>query len=253
MIKKEWAMNKTPRTDAEIRLRSGQEVVLVGFARQLETELAEARAEIERLKKVSLEGMNNARRLSGAELKAAQRLRAESSPEALESERAANAVLTEELERKDNLIEQMREALEIGLDSTRELLHEFDKKYGRTIEKNRRYTERWEAQIKQIEAALEAANVGAAFGLESNNYKQVQSAIDLMKSRADEVKQLQVEIAWLKKLVEEMHDALNFSLYAERVRSGQVDAVTDKTDILAADIKKRKAALRLAERGASGD
>ena len=55
------------------------------------------------------------------------------------------------------LIEQMREALEIGLDSTRELLHEFGKKYSRTIEKNRRYTERWEAQIKQIEAALEAA------------------------------------------------------------------------------------------------
>ena len=67
--------------------------------------------------------------------------------------------------------------------------------------------------------------------------------------KTDEVKQLQTEIVWLKKLVEEMHDALNFSLYAERVRSGEADAVTDKAGILAADIKKRKAALRLAERG----
>lgn len=45
-------MSKTPRTDAETRLRSGQEVVLVGFARQLETELVEARGKIERLKHI---------------------------------------------------------------------------------------------------------------------------------------------------------------------------------------------------------
>lgn len=44
-------MSKTPRTDVEVRFRSGQEVVLVGFARQLETELVWARAEIEACKK----------------------------------------------------------------------------------------------------------------------------------------------------------------------------------------------------------
>jgi hypothetical protein len=68
--------------------------------------------------------------------------------------------ITELVASKDKLIEQMREALEIGLDSTKELLYEFDQKYGRTIDKNRRYTERLEAQIRQIEAALEAARRG---------------------------------------------------------------------------------------------
>ena len=43
-------MDKTPRTDSQIRLRSGQEVVMVGFARQLETDLAEAQSEIESYK-----------------------------------------------------------------------------------------------------------------------------------------------------------------------------------------------------------
>ena len=47
-------MSKTPRVDdrefAAIDLKPSSRVVYASFARQLETELAEARAEIERLK-----------------------------------------------------------------------------------------------------------------------------------------------------------------------------------------------------------
>ena len=84
---------------------------------------SEAQAEVERLKKISLTSINNATKLSRAELKAAQRLRKESSPEALESERAANAQLTEELEqaraeieRKDKMIKMLKINTRFDLD-----------------------------------------------------------------------------------------------------------------------------------------
>jgi regulator of replication initiation timing len=84
-------------------------------AMRLEERLAEARAEIEGLKRIGRTAVRNATKLSGAELQAAKRLRNSLLPEALESERAANAMLTDEIERKDKLIEQMREALQAAL------------------------------------------------------------------------------------------------------------------------------------------
>jgi len=78
-------MSKTPRVDdrefAAIDLKPSSRVVYASFARQLETELADARAEIERLKLVSQ---------NQETVIAAQR-------------RSAKA--------KNELIEQMREAL----------------------------------------------------------------------------------------------------------------------------------------------
>ena len=89
-------MSKTPRVDdrefAAIDLKPSSRVVYASFARQLETELAEARAEIERLR---------------------QELRDNSTLAARQIVPAEMLVddLTAEIERKDKLIEQMREAL----------------------------------------------------------------------------------------------------------------------------------------------
>lgn len=84
----------------------------------LETELAEARAEIERLNKgikvvqSAFKNYKNADAIiARAILKEAQILSASCDPDAVNSERAANEILTAEIERKDKLIEQMREAL----------------------------------------------------------------------------------------------------------------------------------------------
>ena len=88
-------MSKTPRTDEHLRMKeeNGHAVIVSGdFARQLETELAEARAEIERLR---------------------QELRDNSTLAARQIVPAEMLVddLTAEIERKDKLIEQMLEAL----------------------------------------------------------------------------------------------------------------------------------------------
>ena len=115
---------------------------------ELELELAEARAEIERLKKISLTSINNAIKLSDAELKAARRLRRESSPEALESERAANAQLTEELERKDKLIKQISEILIDKLDPG-----EWNDGCGCCGTRLLKQTEEWKSLIAALEAA----------------------------------------------------------------------------------------------------
>lgn len=133
-------MSKTPICDRwEYDSYSSGLVVPLNVAKDLENELAEARAEIESLK------------LSAGELNGAFNAR----PTCLKCREKDTLI-----ERKDKLIAQMRQALGIGLESTRELLHEFDKKHGRTTPKNRLYTDRWEAQIKQMETALEAAERG---------------------------------------------------------------------------------------------
>lgn len=85
-------MSKTPRTDEHLRMKeeNGHTVIVSSeFAQQLETELAEARAEIERLKLVSQ---------NQETVIAAQR-------------RSAKA--------KSALIEQMREALKLALPEAR--------------------------------------------------------------------------------------------------------------------------------------
>ena len=90
-------MSKTPRTDEQILHHANgnwhpSAFVLASFARQLETELADARAEIERLKLVSQ---------NQETVIAAQR-------------RSAKA--------KNALIEQMREALELVIEGA---IHDF--------------------------------------------------------------------------------------------------------------------------------
>ena len=89
-------MSKTPRVDdrefAAIDLKPSSRVVYASFARQLETELADARAEIERLR---------------------QELRDNSTLAARQIVPAEMLVddLTAEIERKDKLIEQLKLAL----------------------------------------------------------------------------------------------------------------------------------------------
>ena len=89
-------MSKTPRVDdrefAAIDLKPSSRVVYASFARQLETELADARAEIERLRQELRDNSTLAtRQIVPAEMLVDD--------------------LTAEIERKDKLIEQMREAL----------------------------------------------------------------------------------------------------------------------------------------------
>ena len=72
---------------------------------RLRAEIANLREAMEKQAKIGVAAMNNAIKLSDAELASAQRLRRESSPEALESERAANSTLTEELEKAQAEIE----------------------------------------------------------------------------------------------------------------------------------------------------
>lgn len=72
----------------------------------------------------ALSGMDAAKRISSAQLQQAHRLRAESSPEALESERRANAILTDRVSALENsLREAMLEnaALRAELDSYADL------------------------------------------------------------------------------------------------------------------------------------
>lgn len=58
----------------------------------------------------AIAGMNSAKAVSSAQLQQAYRLNRESAPEALESERNANALLTEEI---DNLRALIRQAYEV--------------------------------------------------------------------------------------------------------------------------------------------
>lgn len=68
---------------------------------RLVAELAEAQRLLKRTQAAAISGMNAAKATSSAQLDAAQRLRTESSPEALESERDMNGRLTKELEKAE--------------------------------------------------------------------------------------------------------------------------------------------------------
>lgn len=108
-------MSETPRTDAEFKFEAvfdggGVETVLVEFARGLETELAdkdrqlaEARAEIERLERREYQLKKD--NLESLDLLAA--------------DTALQNRLADQIERKDKLIEQMREALRLALPEAR--------------------------------------------------------------------------------------------------------------------------------------
>lgn len=71
---------------------------------KVEAENAELKRQIEQMKKTYMVAIDNATKISSIELSIAERLKRESSPEALESERAANAILTEENEQLKRLI-----------------------------------------------------------------------------------------------------------------------------------------------------
>ena len=131
-------MSKTPRTDEHILHHANgnwhpSAFVLASFTRQLETELAEARAEIERLR---------------------QELRDNSTLAARQIVPAEMLVddLTAEIERKDKLIEQMREALELMLEGA---MHDFHYAC-----QHRDNCLCWGCQKARIKAALAAAERG---------------------------------------------------------------------------------------------
>lgn len=68
---------------------------------KLRARIAELEAELERVKRAAINGMNAATAHGHGLVDQAARLRAESNPDALESERAMNAALTEQLERAE--------------------------------------------------------------------------------------------------------------------------------------------------------
>jgi hypothetical protein len=76
----------------------------------LQAQIRTLEATLEATKRAALAGMDAATSASSVRLEEAARLRAESSPEALASERAANAILTAENERLSALVETARAA-----------------------------------------------------------------------------------------------------------------------------------------------
>lgn len=68
---------------------------------RLRARITELEAELERVKRAAINGMNAATAHGHGLVEQAARLRAESNPDALESERAMNAALTEQLERAE--------------------------------------------------------------------------------------------------------------------------------------------------------
>lgn len=114
------------------------------------------RAELESTRKAALRGMDAAHSLSYAQLQAAQRIRGESSPDALESERAANARLTEENEQLRADAERYRwlrhgdndeKIIKVyGADGTRDFDASFD--------------DCWLPRNEQLDAAIDAQRAG---------------------------------------------------------------------------------------------
>jgi hypothetical protein len=72
---------------------------------------AEVDTVLQRQAAAALSGMDAAHATSRAELKAAQRLRGESSPEALESERQANSLLTDRIAELESELDTMNLAV----------------------------------------------------------------------------------------------------------------------------------------------
>lgn len=76
--------------------------------RKLISQRDEARAIVAQQKKTFVAALQNATKLSASQLRIAEQLKSESSPEMLESERAANATLTQELEKACVEIERLQ-------------------------------------------------------------------------------------------------------------------------------------------------
>lgn len=109
-------MEETPRVDfllAEYgRICTDMEVAgLIKLARELERDLIRAQAIIEQQKETFMAALDNATKMSAKELKLARQLKLKSGPRALESEREANAILTDELEKAQAEIEWLKQEL----------------------------------------------------------------------------------------------------------------------------------------------
>ena len=79
---------------------------------RLRAENEELRETIKRQSSAARMGMDAAKKVSSEQLEQAARLRAESSPDALESERDMNAILSDEIERLRAEVEKMKEKLD---------------------------------------------------------------------------------------------------------------------------------------------
>lgn len=73
--------------------------LLLCYISQQSAELEDLKHLLQRVRSAAISGMNAAKEISRHELATAKRLRAESTPEVVDSERSANALLTEENER----------------------------------------------------------------------------------------------------------------------------------------------------------
>ena len=89
------------------------------FAQRIEAphkqRIAELELSLQKQAKAALQGMDSAKRVSSKMLNDAKQIQSSLKPELLDSERQANAVLTEENGKLHQQIEQLREALEDAL------------------------------------------------------------------------------------------------------------------------------------------
>lgn len=74
--------------------------------------VADVDAVLKRQAAAATSGMNAATAISSHQLETARKLSAESKPEAIDSERSANALLTAEIEQKDTRIAELEKALQ---------------------------------------------------------------------------------------------------------------------------------------------
>lgn len=85
--------------------------------------IAELELALQKQAKAALHGMDAAKASGTAMIKAATEMQSQLKPELIESERQANAVLTQENEKLHQQIEQLREALSLLLDCA---IHGYD-------------------------------------------------------------------------------------------------------------------------------
>ncbi len=91
-----------------VRETSNGSVELVVAIRRLQEKIATLEASLKHVQSAAISGMNAAHTIASHDLATAKRLHAESRPEAIESERSANAMLTAENERLTNALEKIK-------------------------------------------------------------------------------------------------------------------------------------------------
>ena len=96
-------MEGTPHPELAEVLRIGSNEI-----ERLQLDNDKLRKAIELQGRAAITGMNAAKEISSHQLAAAQKLNAESKPEVIESERAANAILTARVEELERALHQIR-------------------------------------------------------------------------------------------------------------------------------------------------